>query len=84
MALFGPRVGHDALFDEICSYHSIDRKVKTLLQTVIKHYQLPYPAAIFVDPDIMRRALGDTELADVNAGLQELYDAWFVETQRRR
>jgi len=79
MALFGPRVGHEALFDEVCRFNEIDRKTKTLLQTVIKKYQLPHPAEIFIEQGTLVHAMSDPELADENADLQKLYDAWFVE-----
>jgi hypothetical protein len=79
MALFGPRAGHDALFDEVCRFNEIDRKTKTVLQTVIKKYQLPRPAEIFVEPSALVRAMSDPDLAEENADLQKMYDAWFVE-----
>ena len=79
MAIFGPRVGHEALFDEVCRFHDIDRKTKTLLQTITKKYQMPHPAEVFIEPDTLVRALNDTELAEENADLQQLYNAWFVE-----
>ena len=79
MALFGPRVGHEALFDEVCKFHGIDKKIKTLLQTVVKKYQIPHPAVIFIEPDTLMRALSDPELADDNTDLQKLYDIWFVD-----
>jgi hypothetical protein len=84
MAIFGPRVGHEALFDEVCKLLDIDRKAKPLLQTVVKKYQMPHPAEIFIDPATLLRALNDTELAEENAELQKLYDAWFIEQQRRK
>ena len=86
MALFGPRTGHDALFDEVCRFNEIDRKTKMLLQAVIKKYQLPRPAEIFIESDALVRAMSDAELAEENADLQKLYDAWFVEQSlgRRR
>ena len=84
MALFGPRIGHEALFDEVCKFHEIDRKMKTLLQTVIKKYHLPHHAEIFIEPDTLVRAMSDPELAEENADLQKLYDAWFVEQSLSR
>jgi len=84
MALFGPRVGPEALFDEVCRFHGIDRKTKTLLQSVIKKNQMPHPAEIFIVPDTLIRALNDSEFSEENADLQNLYDAWFVERQRGR
>ena len=78
MTLFGPRVGHDALFDEVCRFHEIDRKTKALLLSVIKKYQLPRPAEIFVEPEALIRALNDTEFVEENEELQKLYDVWFI------
>jgi hypothetical protein len=79
MAIFGPRVGHEALFDEVCKYHDIDRKMKTLLQAVIKKYQMTQPAKVFIEPDTLMHALGDPEFSEENGDLQKLYDAWFIE-----
>ena len=79
MALFGPRVGHEALFDEVCRFAAVDKKAKTLLQSVIKKYQMPQPAKIFIEPDALMRALGDPDFAEENDDLQKLYDSWFVE-----
>ena len=84
MAIFGPRVGHEALFEEVCKSLEIDRKVKTLLQSIVKKYQVPYPAEIFIEPETLLRALDDAELAEENAELQKLYDAWFIEQSLSR
>jgi hypothetical protein len=79
MAIFGPRVGHDALFDEVCRFAAVDRKTKMLLQSVIKKYQMPQPARIFIEPDAIMRALSDPEFAEENDDLQKLYNDWFTE-----
>jgi hypothetical protein len=79
MAIFGPRVGHDALFDEVCKFHTIDRKTKPLLQSIIKKYQVSQPAEIFIDPEILRHALEETECVEEKDELQKLYDAWFTD-----
>ena len=84
MALFGSRVGHDALFDEVCRFVEVDRKTKVLLQSVLKHYQILQPAKIFIEPDTLIRALSDPDFAEENAELQKLYDAWFVEQVKKR
>ena len=82
MALFGSHVGHEALFEEVCRFYGIDRKTKTLLQTVVKKYQMPHPAEIFIIPATLINALNDTDLAEENAELQKLYDTWFIEKKR--
>ena len=82
MAIFGPRVGHDALFDDVCKFYGLDRKVKTLLQSVVKKFQMQRPAEIFIEPETLMQALSDADFAAENAELQKLYDAWFIEKRR--
>jgi glyoxylase-like metal-dependent hydrolase (beta-lactamase superfamily II) len=77
MGIFGPRVGQGPLFDEVCQYHELDKKVKTLLQSVIKKYQPPRPVEIFILPDILCTALADADFADSAGDLQKLHDTWF-------
>ena len=84
MAIFGPRVGHEALFDEVCRFHGIDRKTKTLLQSVIKKSQMQCPAEIFIESETLIHALNDSEFSEDNAELQKLYDAWFIDKPRGR
>jgi len=85
MALFGPRIGHEALFDEVCKFHGIDRKMKPLLQSVVKKYQMAHPAELFIEPETLTRALSDPDFpAEEVAELQKLYDAWFVDKPRTR
>jgi len=84
MALFGPRVGHEALFDEVCRFHEIDRKTKTLLQTVIKKYAVQRPAELFIEPNTLVSALNDADFSEDNAELQKLHAAWFVDKPRGR
>ena len=83
MTIFGPRVGHEALFDEVCKYLEIDRKIKMLLQSVVKKYHVQRPAEIFIEPETLRRALEDTEFAEENEELRKLHDAWFLEESPR-
>ncbi|MDR3233549.1 MAG: hypothetical protein LBT46_07810 [Planctomycetaceae bacterium] len=77
MGLFGPKTGQVPLFDEVCQYHGLDKKIKTLLQSVVKKYQPPRPVEIFILPDILRQALADGDFADSLDDLQKLYDNWF-------
>jgi 1,2-phenylacetyl-CoA epoxidase catalytic subunit len=83
MAIFGPRVGHEALFDEICRFNEIDRKSRQLLQTVIKKYQLAQPAKMFFEPETLMHAMSDADFSDESENLQQLYDAWFIDRVRR-
>ena len=83
MALFGPSVGHDALFDEVFKVSGVDRKLKPLLQSVAKKYQLTESARIFVEPDTLMRALNDPDFSQENADLQKLYETWFLDLKRK-
>lgn len=83
MALFGPSIGHEALFDEVFKVSGVDRKLKPLLQSVVKKYQLVESARIFVEPDTLIRALNDPDFAKENADLQKLYDTWFVDQKKK-
>ena len=83
MALFGPAVGHDALFDEVFKVSGVDRKLKPLLQSIIKKYQLAESALIFVEPDTLMHALNDPDFSKENADLQKLYETWFIDQKRK-
>ncbi|MDR1962277.1 MAG: hypothetical protein LBQ50_00690 [Planctomycetaceae bacterium] len=80
LGLLGPRVGHKPLFDDLCQYHKIDKKMKSLLNSVIQKYQLPRPAEIFIDPAVLNRAINDDEFAGSAEELQKIAKAWFEST----
>jgi len=84
MPIFGPRVGHEALFEEICRFIAIDKKTKNLLQTLIKQYHIQQPANIFIEPETLMHALHDPDFAEEHEELKKLYDAWFVEQTKKR
>ena len=85
MAIFGPRVGHEALFDEVCRHYGIDRKTKAVLQLVSKKYHMQRPAEIFIEPDTLTRALGDTDFSEEeHSTLKKLHDDWFTDKPRGR
>jgi hypothetical protein len=83
MALFGPSVGHDALFDEVFKVCGVDRKLKPLLLSIIKKYRLVESALIFVEPDTLMHALNDPDFAKDNAELQKLYETWFLDKRKK-
>ena len=84
MPIFGPRVGHEALFDEVCRFVEVSRKTKILLQSLVKKYQMQQPAKVFIEPDTLIRALHDPDFEEENAELQALYDAWFLEQAKKK
>ncbi|MDR0520360.1 MAG: hypothetical protein LBH00_00750 [Planctomycetaceae bacterium] len=79
MGLFGPSVGHPALYEEICRYHDLDKKIKKLLDAVVKKYQMPRPAEIFIVPETLRRAMEEAASDDEKNDLRKLYETWFQE-----
>jgi len=84
MAIFGPRVGHDALFSEVCRFHGIDRKTKALLLLLAKKYHMQRPAEIFIEADTLVRALSDSDFTEEHTTLKKLHDDWFTDKPRGR
>ncbi|MCL2006384.1 MAG: hypothetical protein FWG73_09565 [Planctomycetaceae bacterium] len=82
--IFGARVGHDALFDEVCRSIELDKKTKTLLQSVLKKHPLAQPAKIFIEPDTMMKALNDPDFSEENDELKKLYNSWFTDQRKGR
>ncbi len=83
LALFGSRSGHQPLFNELCRYHNLDRKVRQLLRNVSAKYCAEKPANLFLLPDLLRRAVEDPDFAEQTETLQELYKEWFTDTNER-
>lgn len=79
MGLFGPSVGHPALYEEVCRFHEFDKKIKKLLDTVVKKYQMQRPAEIFIDPATLRRAMEEAASDDEKSDMRKLYETWFQE-----
>lgn len=77
LGIFGPRTGHQALFNDLCRYHDLDRKTRTLLLTIMQKFRPERPALIFVDPTWLRRAIEHEEFLESTEELRELYKNWF-------
>jgi hypothetical protein len=75
--LFGSQVGHKPLFDDLCQYHALDKKTRTLLNAVIQKYQSENPAEIFVDPALLNRALIDPDFEESVGDLKKICNSWF-------
>lgn len=75
--IFGPREGHQPLFNDLCRLHELDKKTKLLLLSVMQKFQPNRPTLIFVDSAWLRKALEHSDFADSAEQLQELYDSWF-------
>ncbi len=81
LGLFGSRSGHHPLFNDLCRYHNLDRKTRHLLREVATKYCTEKPANLFLVPDLLRRASEDPDFAEQAPVLQELFLAWFTETE---
>jgi hypothetical protein len=46
----GPAASAKDLFSELCEVHELNRLERALIQQLAATYELPQPAAIFVDP----------------------------------
>ncbi|MDR2438703.1 MAG: hypothetical protein LBE12_04950 [Planctomycetaceae bacterium] len=77
LGLLGQRNGHKPLFDDLCQYHKLDRKIKLLLNRIIQKYQLLQPVDIFIDSTLLDRALNDEEFTESADDLRELIKIWF-------
>lgn len=75
--LFAPKTGHEALFNSICQFHNIDRKTKTILDQVIKQYNINPPADLFINPRWIRQAISAPEFGNSETELRQIYSKWF-------
>ncbi len=75
--LFGPKVGHQALYNDLCKFHTIDRKTKMLLDQIVQTLDLRQPAMIFLDADCFQKALALPDFASQTDPIRELCFQWF-------
>ena len=75
--IFGQKVGHPALFRELCSQLELDKKTSKVLNQIASKINPEMPAMIFVDPLVLRKGVKLPEVADSVELLRELYFKWF-------
>lgn len=75
--IFGPKVGHPALYRELCNQLELDKKTCKVLNQIVAKLNPEKPAMIFVDPTILRAGVKIPEVADSVEMLRELYYKWF-------
>ena len=71
------RVGHPALFSDLCRHHALNRKTRKALNQIISELNLEKPAMIFVDPTILQEGINNCKMPESVEMLQELYGKWF-------
>ena len=75
--IFGPKVGHPALYRALCNQLELDKKTCKVLSNIVSKFSPEKPAMIFVDPTIMRAGVKIPEVVDSVEMLRELYYKWF-------
>ena len=74
---FGPKVGHQALYNDLCKWHGFDRSVKTMLDQIIQTFDLKQPSLVFVDMNVFRKAITHPVFASQEDLIRELCFKWF-------
>ena len=76
--MFAPKVGHQALYNDLCKLHDIDRKTKPVLDAMVQALGLKeQPAMVFIDPNCFLQAAQKPELAEHLTIIRELSYRWF-------
>ena len=78
--LFSAKVGHVALFRQLCKNLELNKKTCRILNQIVTELQIENPAMIFVDPSIIREGIKLPFVADEEEDtemLREIYFRWF-------
>lgn len=75
--LFSPKVGHPALYNDLCKLHEVDRKTRAVLDLIVTTFDLKQPAMIFVDMKWFREAVNHPQFKEHIDLLRELCFRWF-------
>ncbi|MDR2345590.1 MAG: hypothetical protein LBE18_05945 [Planctomycetaceae bacterium] len=82
MSLFGflnKSAGYIPLFNDLCTYHKIDRNGRTLLNNIAQKFSSDNPIKIFLDSDCLQKAVSDPEFTDSVEKINEYLTKWFGE-----
>ena len=75
--IFSPKVGHQALYNDLCKLHGFDRPVKALLDQIVQTFDLKQPSLVFVDMNLFRKAIAHPSFASQEDLIRELCFKWF-------
>ncbi|MGL6225962.1 MAG: hypothetical protein ACRC10_04960 [Thermoguttaceae bacterium] len=75
--LFAPKVGHQALYTELCKVHQLERPVRALLDQMVQVFDMKQPALLFVDPSWFQKAIQNKTFAAQEDLLREVCFKWF-------
>ena len=76
-SFFAPKVGHPVLFRDLCQVHELDKKTTKLLTQITQELIPEQQGMVFIDPEILKKAVGMSEYADSVDLIRELYYKWF-------
>jgi hypothetical protein len=76
-ALFGSKEGHPRLFADICRFHEIDRRTRSLLDRIVKTLNMKEPGAIFLDDKWLVTAYNNAAFEADKPQIAELTALWF-------
>jgi hypothetical protein len=75
--MFGAKVGHPALFRDLCRHLELDKKTCKVLTQITTDLNLEKPAMIFVDPSALREGVKLPSVTESVELIRELYFKWF-------
>jgi hypothetical protein len=75
--LFGKKVGHPALFRDLCIHLELDKKTCKALNQIVTELNLEMPAMVFIDPSLLRAGIKLPGVTDSVEMIRELYYRWF-------
>ena len=76
-SFFASKIGHSALFRDLCQVHELDKKTTKLLTQITLELVPEQQGMVFIDPEILKKAVGMSEYADSVELIRELYYKWF-------
>lgn len=75
--MFGAKVGHQPLFSDLCRFHQLDRRTRSLLDRIVKTLNMKEPGAIFLDDSWLVAAYKNDAFEADRPHLAELAALWF-------
>lgn len=75
--LFGPKIGHQPLFAELCKFHKLDRPTIKLLDRIVQTFQIKAPAELFLGSSWYEKAFAHTDFEADKDAIRDLSFRWF-------
>lgn len=75
--IFGSKVGHPALYNDLCKLHDLDKKTRSVLDLLVQQLDLKQPGMLFIDSSYFIRAIQMPAFKEHERTLRELCFKWF-------